>query len=128
MAETFRAARSPYEKHTTRCANGEDEIRIRADDESDISTMGSGGELIPNAAQQEDDSEDRIKSNPSLVLLFDVPASSLDCNFNPLAACGRDALVVEDDQRHLDIVPSAVATRAVSTWTMMTAGRKFGPR
>jgi len=62
MAETFRAARSPYEKHTTRCANGEDEIRIRADDESDISTMGSGGELIPNAAQQEDDSEDRIKS------------------------------------------------------------------
>jgi hypothetical protein len=36
MAETFRAARSPYEKHTTRCANREDEIGIRADDESDI--------------------------------------------------------------------------------------------
>jgi len=47
-----------------------------------------------------------IGSNPSLLLLFDVPAFGLDSSFNPLAACGRDALAVEDDQRHLDIVPA----------------------
>jgi hypothetical protein len=42
-----------------------------------------------------------IGGNPSLVLLFDVPTSSFDSSFNPLAACGRDSLAVEDDQRHL---------------------------
>jgi hypothetical protein len=30
-----------------------------------------------------------IGSNPSLLLLFDVPAFGLDSSFNPLAACGR---------------------------------------
>ena len=43
-----------------------------------------------------------IGSNPSFVLLFDVPASSLDSSFNPLSTCGRDSLAVEDDQRRLD--------------------------
>jgi hypothetical protein len=38
---------------------------------------------------------------PSLVLLFDVPASGLDSGFNPLPACGGDSLAVEEDQRHL---------------------------
>jgi hypothetical protein len=33
-----------------------------------------------------------IGSNPALVLFVDVPASSLDSGFNPLAACGRDPL------------------------------------
>src|SRR6516225_6450131 len=42
-----------------------------------------------------------IGSNPALVLLFDVPAAGLDSRFNSLAACGRDSLAVEDDQRHL---------------------------
>ena len=42
-----------------------------------------------------------IGGNPSLVLLFDVPASGLDSSLNPLAPCGRDSLAVEDDQRHL---------------------------
>jgi hypothetical protein len=41
-----------------------------------------------------------VGSNPALVLLFDVPASGLDSRFNPLAACGRDSLAVEDYQRH----------------------------
>ena len=33
-----------------------------------------------------------IGSNPSLELLFDVPASSLDSSFNAFAAFGRDSL------------------------------------
>jgi len=38
-----------------------------------------------------------IGSNPSLVLLFDVPASGLDSSLNPLAARGSDTPAVEDD-------------------------------
>jgi len=45
-----------------------------------------------------------IGSNPSLVLLFDVPASGLDSSLNPLAVRGRDSLAVEDEKGHLDIV------------------------
>jgi hypothetical protein len=39
-----------------------------------------------------------IRGNPSLVLFCDVPASGLDGSFNPLAACGRDSLAVENQQ------------------------------
>jgi hypothetical protein len=54
----------------------------------------------------------RIGSNPSLILLFDVPASGLVSRFNPLAACGRDSLAVENDQVYLDIVPRVIMTRS----------------
>jgi hypothetical protein len=37
-----------------------------------------------------------------------VPASGLDSSFNPLAACSRDSLAVEDDQRHFRYCASAV--------------------
>jgi hypothetical protein len=42
-----------------------------------------------------------IGSNPSLVLLFDVPASGLGNSFDPLAGCGRDCLAVENEKGHL---------------------------
>jgi hypothetical protein len=45
-----------------------------------------------------------IGSNLSLVRLFHVLASSLDSSFNPLPACGRDSLAVENGKGHLDIV------------------------
>jgi len=54
-----------------------------------------------------------IGSNPSLALLVDVPATGLDSSLNPLAPCGRDSLAVEDEKRHLDIVPSRITTRSV---------------
>jgi hypothetical protein len=54
---------------------------------------------------------DRQQSIPRIAL-YNVPASGLDCNFNPLAACGRDSLAVENEKGHLDIVPSVIATRA----------------
>jgi hypothetical protein len=37
-------------------------------------------------------------------LAFDEPATGLDSSFNPLAACGRDSLAVEDEKGHLDVV------------------------
>ena len=49
-------------------------------------------------------------SNPALVLLVDVPAAGLDSIINPLTACGRDSLAVEDDQGHLNIVSSVITT------------------
>jgi hypothetical protein len=33
-----------------------------------------------------------------------LPATSLDGRFNPLPACGRDSLAVENEKGHLDIV------------------------
>jgi hypothetical protein len=50
-----------------------------------------------------------IGSNPALVWLLDVPAPSLDSSFNLFAACGRDSLAVEDQQRHLKHCASAGA-------------------
>jgi hypothetical protein len=42
-----------------------------------------------------------IGSDPSLVLLFDVPASGLDSSFNLLAARVGGPVAVEDDQRQI---------------------------
>ena len=59
-----------------------------------------GGDDHPHSASK------WIGGNPPLLLLFDVPASSLDSSLNPLAACGRDSLAVEDEKGHLATLPT----------------------